>query len=154
MAAERFLGLACVLVALAALPGAAAEQAASSPARRSPAARAQPAPNACAPGAACCPARFQSRGFCRVGCPGPPPRLLQRVDPDLTKVARPYPSGVAILEVGIDEKGHVLSACVLRGVRFDFDNAAQAAALKWRWNPMRLNGKPIGVVMTVTVGTP
>jgi hypothetical protein len=29
----------------------------------------------------------------------------------------------------------VVSACVLRGVRSDFDKAAQAAALKWVWTP-------------------
>jgi len=69
-------------------------------------------------------------------------------------VARPYPNGVVILEAGIDEKGQVVSACVLRGIRSDFDKAAQSAVLRWRWNPTVLDGKPVGVVMTVTVCTP
>jgi hypothetical protein len=43
---------------------------------------------------------------------------------------------------------------VLRGVRSDFDKAAQAAALEWLWTPKVVRGKPIGVVMTVTFDTP
>jgi hypothetical protein len=71
-------------------------------------------------------------------------------------VARPYPSGVAILEAGISVEGQVVSVCVLRGLRTDFDTAAQAAVLRWRFlnDAVRLNGKPLGVVMTVTVCTP
>jgi hypothetical protein len=51
----------------------------------------------------------------------------------LTKLQRPLPTGVAILEIGVDGEGHVVSACVLRGVRQDFDEAAQHAALQSRW---------------------
>jgi TonB family protein len=111
-----------------------------------------PSSHACVPSRACCPAAL--RGFCRVGCPGPPPDVKSRVAPDLTALLRPLPSGVVILEVGINEKGLVVSACVLRGIRSDFDEAAQAAALRWRWNPYLLHGKPIGVVITITVCTP
>jgi hypothetical protein len=42
-------------------------------------------------------------------------------------VTRPFPSGVVILEAGIDEKGQAVSACVLRGIRSDVDKAAQFA---------------------------
>jgi len=66
---------------------------------------------------------------------------------------RPHPSGIAILELGINTEGHVVSACVRRGVRSDFDKAAQAAALEWLWAPKTLKGKPVGVVMTVTFDT-
>jgi hypothetical protein len=48
----------------------------------------------------------------------------------------------------------LLSSCVLRGIRNDFDKAAQLATLKWRFTPLLLIGKPVGVVMTVTVGIP
>jgi TonB family protein len=108
--------------------------------------------DSCAAGAACCPAALAQ--FCRVGCHGTPPRLIQSVAPTLRKVARPYPTGVVILELGINETGRVISACVLRSVRTDFDQAAQAAALQWRWHPFLLRGKPIGAVTTVTVCTP
>jgi TonB family protein len=67
---------------------------------------------------------------------------------------QPHPKGVAILELGINEEGRVVSACVLRGVRSDFDEAAQAAALQWLWTPKVVKGKPVGVVVTVTFDTP
>jgi len=72
----------------------------------------------------------------------------------MTAVARPYPSGIAILEIGVNEKGHVVSACVLRGVRPDFDTAAQAAASRWLFKPSVLKGQPVGVVVTMTIPTP
>ena len=80
--------------------------------------------HACAPGIACCPAAFQMQAYCRVGCPGPPPKKLLHVAPDLATVAKPYPSGVVILELAINEKGVVVSPCLLRGIRSDFDKAA------------------------------
>ena len=74
--------------------------------------------------------------------------------PDLTTVARPSPSGIVILELAINEKGLVVSACLLRGIRKDFDTVALEAALRWRFEPKLLDGKPVGVVMMVTVTTP
>ena len=107
---------------------------------------------ACESGVRCCPEALA--GFCRVGCPGPPPQVKSWVVPDLTSVARPYPSGVVILELGINKTGLAVSACVLRGVRSDFDEAVQAAALRSRWNSYLPHGKPVGLVMTTTVCTP
>ncbi len=52
---------------------------------------------------ACCPTALKN--FVRVGFPGPRPKLITRVEPDLSKVARPYPCGVAILELGVHERG-------------------------------------------------
>jgi TonB family protein len=93
-------------------------------------------------------------GFCRVGCPGRPPTLIRHVEPNLKSVARPYPSGMAILELGINPDGRVISACVLRGVRSDFDKAAQTAAMQWRWTPKTIRGTRVGVALTVSVTAP
>jgi hypothetical protein len=46
-----------------------------------------------------------------------------------------------------------VSACVLRGLRGDFDRAAQAAALQWLWTSKVIDGKRVGVVATVTFGS-
>jgi TonB family protein len=105
-------------------------------------------PRPCAAGAPCCPSALV--GFCRVGCPGPAPVPLRRVTPNIETLRQQHPNGIAILELGISEEGRVVSACVLRGVRSDFDKAAQAAALKWLWTPTAVKGKPVGVVVTVT----
>ena len=117
-----------------------------------PATRA-PSPCTCAPGIgiACWPAEL--RGYYR-GCPGSLPKVKSQIAPDLTSVARPYPSGEVVLQLGINEKGLVVSACVLRGVRSDFDQAAQAAALHWRWSPCLLHGQPIGAIEAITICTP
>lgn len=66
-------------------------------------------------------------------------------------VARPHLDGAAILEIGVNTDGRVLSACVLRSLRPDFDRAAQAAARKWRFKPKLLNGTSVGVAMTVSI---
>ena len=94
------------------------------------------------------------REFCRVGCADPPPVETHRVDPSLENVRRPLPSGVVILELGVDLNGQPVSACVLRSVRDDFDKAAQAAALQSRWKVSKLKGGERGFVLTVTVCTP
>lgn len=113
-------------------------------------------PLPCAPNAPCCPTAVAqlSGPPCRVGCPGPPPKKLVDANPDLAEVARPYPTSVVILELVINEKGVPVSSCVLRGVRADFDKAAQLATLAWRFEPKVVDGKPIGVVLTVTVKAP
>jgi outer membrane biosynthesis protein TonB len=61
---------------------------------------------------------------------------------------------VTILELGVDRQGEVISSCVLRSLRADFDKAAQAATWQWRFTIPRLTGSERGVVLTVTVCTP
>jgi hypothetical protein len=119
-----------------------------------PAASAQPrrAPSPCVPGDACCPAAIGN--FCRVGCPPPYPTPILRPQADVSALERPHPTGVAILEIAIDEGGRVVSACVVRSLRPDADNAAQRAAMRSTWTRKLLNGRPVGVVMTVTYEFP
>jgi hypothetical protein len=105
--------------------------------------------NACRPSAL--------REFCRVGCADPVSVLTEtrHVEPALRDLRHPLPSGVAILELGIDLEGTVVSACVAKGLREDFDAAAQAAALQSRWNVAKpLKGREQGIAIFVTVCTP
>ena len=77
----------------------------------------------------------------------------------VTEVAPVYPpialaarkSGLVILEAVIDEEGTVRQVKVLRSDPL-FDRAAMDAVKQWRFTATRLNGQPIPVVMTVTVG--
>ena len=137
------IGLAGVLLLGAAMPAAHSSQAPA------------PAPSSrrSATGVACCRAAL-SDPICRVGCSGLVPKRIRWDHPDLKTVARPYPEGVVIVEAGIDQKGQVVSACMLRGVRNDFDEAAQIAVLKWKFDPLVLQGQPVSVFLTVTVCTP
>lgn len=107
-------------------------------------------------------------GLSRVEAPPPPPppaptqpiRLHSGIAaPRKTVDAQPvYPpiaqsarvEGIVIIEVIISETGEVTSAKILRSVPL-LDAAALDAVRKWRFEPARLNGDAIPVVMTVTV---
>lgn len=49
-----------------------------------------------------------------------------------------------------DTTGAVVDARILRSVPL-LDAAALAAVRQWRYTPTRLNGRPVSVLMTVTV---
>jgi TonB family protein len=59
--------------------------------------------------------------------------------------------GVAIIEAAIDGSGNVYDAKVIRSIGPDLDDAALDAVLQWRFTPTLLNGRPVPVIMTVTV---
>jgi protein TonB len=58
--------------------------------------------------------------------------------------------GVVILEVLIDEQGHVADTRVVRSVP-QLDQAAMIAVKQWQYEPTLLNGAPVPIVMNVTV---
>jgi len=99
--------------------------------------------------------------------PPPPPGPIEprhvggiiQAPTKVTEVAPVYPPialaarkrGLVILEAVIDEEGTVRQVKVLRSDPL-FDRAAMDAVKQWRFTATRLNGQPIPVVMTVTVG--
>jgi len=79
------------------------------------------------------------------------PIKIVNVDPVYPEIARAArKEGVVILEVVIATDGRVDAVRVLRGVPM-LDQAAVAAVQLWRFEPARLNGQVVPVVMTVTV---
>jgi TonB family protein len=58
--------------------------------------------------------------------------------------------GVVILEAVIDESGSVANARVLRSIPL-LDEAALGTVSRWQFAPTDLNGRPVSVIMTVTV---
>jgi TonB family protein len=58
--------------------------------------------------------------------------------------------GVVVIEAVIDESGSVTNARVLRSVPM-LDEAALSAVSRWQFAPTEMNGRPVSVVMTVTV---
>ncbi|MGE0461170.1 MAG: energy transducer TonB [Vicinamibacterales bacterium] len=81
-----------------------------------------------------------------------------RVPAKIYDVAPLYPAiaraarvqGLVIIEATIGTDGAVQDARVLRSVPL-LDEAALAAVRQWRYSPTLLNGRPVPVVMTVTV---
>lgn len=87
----------------------------------------------------------------RIGGAIPEPRKIGHVDPvypDIAKQARVQ--GIVILECTIDTQGRVSDVRVLRGIPL-LDEAAIEAVRQWVYEPTRLNGVPVPVLMTVTV---
>jgi len=73
---------------------------------------------------------------------------VRPIYPDLARQARVQ--GTVILEAIIDSLGNVTDVRVLRSVPL-LDQAAIDAVRKWKYEPTRLNGVPVPIVMTVTV---
>jgi protein TonB len=70
------------------------------------------------------------------------------VYPAIAQAARVQ--GIVIIEATIGLDGAVVDARALRSVPL-LDAAALQAVRQWRYTPTRLDGQPVGVIMTVTV---
>ncbi len=79
--------------------------------------------------------------------------------PKKTKDVKPvYPQqaiaqglrGIVIVEVVIDPRGAVSSVAIVRSVP-GLDEAAIAAARQWRYEPVKVDGRPVSVRLTVPV---
>jgi len=81
-----------------------------------------------------------------------PPLKIKHVAPVYPPIAlAARKEGLVILEALIAENGDVQQVRVLRSDAL-FDQAAITAVQQWKFNPTRLNGEPVPLVMTVTVG--
>lgn len=79
------------------------------------------------------------------------PRKIVDVAPVYPVLARSsHVEGVVILDATIDSEGRVADVRVLRSVTL-LDQAALEAVRRWQFEPARLNGQAIPVVMTITV---
>ncbi len=87
----------------------------------------------------------------RVGGKVREPRKIKNVVPaypDIAKEARVQ--GVVILECVVSAEGRVTRVRVLRGIPL-LDEAAISAVRQWEYEPTSMNGRPVPVIMTVTV---
>jgi protein TonB len=80
------------------------------------------------------------------------PKKLFSVDPRYPELAaRAAVGGTVILEIVVDRSGSVSRVTVLRPAPLGMTEEAVAAVRQWRYEPSLLNGRPIEVVITVTV---
>lgn len=88
----------------------------------------------------------------RVGFAGVrTPVKTRHVDPRYPAIAQAAGiHGIVVIEATISEDGRVAGARVLRSVHL-LDQAALDAVRQWQFTPTLLNGRPVPVVMTVTV---
>jgi protein TonB len=76
--------------------------------------------------------------------------VISRIEPSYPQEAKDAQiSGLAVVEVVVDEQGNVESARALSGHPWLRD-AAVAAARQWQFKPTILRGQPVKVVGTIT----
>lgn len=82
--------------------------------------------------------------------PEPPRKVVdvRPVYPDLARTARV--EGTVILEAVLDTSGRVTQLRVVRSVPL-LDQAALDAVRQWRYSPSLYGGRPVSVLMTVTI---
>ncbi|MES3005007.1 MAG: TonB family protein [Patescibacteria group bacterium] len=79
------------------------------------------------------------------------PRQVVRVNPTYPTIAQSARvEGVVIIEAIIDRFGNVVNANILRGQAL-LNEAALSAVRQWKYEPHKLNGEPVPIIMTVTV---
>jgi TonB family protein len=94
----------------------------------------------------------EEEGPIRVGGQLKEPRKIKQVDPVYPEIARrARVSGAVILEVIVDKQGNPRDIKVLRGLSMGLTEAAVEAVKQWKWEPSTLNGKPVEVIVIVTV---
>ncbi len=87
-----------------------------------------------------------------VGGKVSPPRLIEKTEPHYPESARKQKkSGVVMLEAIVDEDGRVGSVWVGRSADPVLDAAAFEAVHQWRYEPALKDGKPVRVLLAVTV---
>jgi len=79
------------------------------------------------------------------------PKLIKKVDPVYPEAARKAGiQGIVLLEATTDEQGNVVKVKVQKSIP-ELDQAAIDALKQWKYEPMIVEGKPKGVVFTVTI---
>jgi protein TonB len=79
------------------------------------------------------------------------PQIVHQVDPVYPPMAlAARVQGIVIIEATISAEGAIMDARILRSVHL-LDQAALDAVRQWRYEPSRLNGVAVPVIMTVTV---
>ena len=80
------------------------------------------------------------------------PRLLREVKAEYTDEARRRGmTGDVLLEIVVRRDGSVGDVSVLRGLGAGLDQRAIAAVRQWRFDPARLRGTPVDVIVEVAV---
>jgi TonB family protein len=85
----------------------------------------------------------------RVGGDVPEPKKIKHVDPQFP----PGSSGAVIYQITVDKRGKVAEVEVLRGYP-GLEEAGERALRQWEYEPVLVKGKPVSVLLTVSLRTP
>ena len=88
----------------------------------------------------------------RVGPGVTAPRLLHKVDPQYSPVARAdHIQGTVVLQLVVNEKGRPTDITVISPLGFGLDERAQEAVQTWEFAPGMKDGRPVKILATVEV---
>lgn len=122
------------------------------PARLEPAVVELPAPDELFELPAEAPPAAEPPGLLRPGNGVSAPVPIHRVEPRYTETARRMRvEGLVVLEAIVDAEGRVTEVRVLRGLPAGLDRSAVAAVRQWRYAPATLDGRPVPVILNVSV---
>jgi len=80
------------------------------------------------------------------------PRALFTPEPEYTEAARHERyQGVVVLGIVIDSTGKVRAPNILRPLGMGLDDSAVSRILTWRFDPAKVDGKPVAVEMNIEV---
>lgn len=92
------------------------------------------------------------QGPMRVGGDVQAPEKIFNVNPEYPELARrARMEGIVILTAIIDKQGNVMEVEITRGLGLGLDVAALDAVKQWKYTPTFYNGRPVEVILTVTV---
>ncbi|MEM9408399.1 MAG: energy transducer TonB [Acidobacteriota bacterium] len=98
------------------------------------------------------PAPSEPEGPLQMNADIEKPVRLRAVQPRYTEIARRTRTrGTVILQTVIDVHGDVTDVEVLRGLPMGLTEAAVSAVKEWKFEPARLDGRPVAVYFTLTV---
>jgi len=81
-----------------------------------------------------------------------PPRPLFTPEPEYAEVARQQRyQGLLVLQIVVDSAGKVRAPIILRPLGMGLDENAVNMVLTWRFDPAKMDGKPVAVQMNVEV---
>jgi len=91
-------------------------------------------------------------GPMRVGGDITAPERIHHVLPQYPELARRARlGGIVILQATIDREGAITQVEILRGLGLGLDEAAVTAVSQWQYTPTFYNGRPVEILLTVTV---
>lgn len=81
-----------------------------------------------------------------------PPSIIKRVEPRFPAAARYFGvEGKLVVEVVIDPDGTIRAPRIIQPLAPTLSYTALSAIRQWRFNPGKLNGKPVPVIFNLTV---
>src|SRR4029077_19126307 len=88
----------------------------------------------------------------RVGASVSPPRVIRRVEPQYTDLARANRiQGSVVLEAVITEDGTARIVRIARSLGYGLDESAVTALQQWTFAPGMKDGKPVNVALNIVV---